>query len=73
MNFLYFLFWFGPLLNHRLHNSRPFEFLILVRDKAVEAADQVRECVARISKEIQEVYDRIVGPYQKELESAETK
>lgn len=38
------------------------------RDKASEAADVVREKVVEINTKIQEVYDQIVGPYQKELD-----
>ncbi|VDK87007.1 unnamed protein product [Litomosoides sigmodontis] len=42
--------------------------LLKDRDKAIEAADEVRGKVAEINTKIQEVYDRIVGPYQKELD-----
>uniref|UniRef100_A0A915Q4C7 Structural maintenance of chromosomes protein n=1 Tax=Setaria digitata TaxID=48799 RepID=A0A915Q4C7_9BILA len=43
------------------------------RNKASEAADEVREKVAEINTKIQEVYDQVVGPYQKELEKARMK
>ncbi|EJD76188.1 SMC family domain-containing protein [Loa loa] len=42
--------------------------LTKARDKALEAADEVRGKVAEINTKIQEVYNRVVGPYQKELD-----
>lgn len=44
--------------------------IFLARDKAIEAADKIRNKVAEISAKIQEVEDRVVGPYRKELDEA---
>lgn len=47
--------------------------VVVARNEASAAADEIRERVAEVTASIQVVYDRVVGPFQKELDEAQAK